>query len=253
MVVVPVCALIICVSVIYYMYQYNCHIVFLTIAVVMSVLLMYVVVKQPFLDTYLIDLLNHHGVDENIFSNTDGFIIAMGSKYKKHKTIYGEVYVRGIDNLYTYVRKSHPNALHVFMDLGSGVGKSVVAAKLIGFKHAIGIEVVTERHNQAEIVRKKLPKAIQKSVEFHVGDCRDFDFTRFDKPIVIFMSNLLWTRDTNEEMYHIIADKCPPGTLVVSSICNIHPKDESRFKHETRLNLPMSWDPYSSCRVSRLL
>ncbi len=213
---------------------------------------LYITISFSFTDILIKDLLYIHGIDK-IFDDINGYTLSP-VKYLKHSTTYGEVSATGIKTMYEFVKDM---GIDTFIDMGSGVGKSVLCAKLIGFNKAIGIEIVSSRHKQALYILSKLPKRldhIKRNIEFYELNMFDYDFSEYkDKPVLVFASNLMWSEKTNKDFFKHISDNCAPGTIIISSMYNLYPEEKRKLQKVTTLHVPMSWDWQSNCFVFRVL
>lgn len=189
------------------------------------------------LDIDLINLFKQNNLPY-IYQDLSGYQSLNHNYSRKYETIYGEIYTDGIKRIYDLAKD---NNINFFLDLGCGIGKGVVVAKLVGFEKAYGVELVRERVQAAIKANLKLPSKIRKDVHIYQGDLLDYNLQQFDTPICIFISNLLFTSNTNVKMFHKIANEAPDGSIVVSSAHNISPDDVSHFKCLRPIITPMSW------------
>lgn len=210
--------------------------------------IIYMIVTLTFKDMYLETLMTQNGLP-NVFENIDK-CHDPGKNYFGHSTTYGEIISTGVG---TIADISRTEGIKVFMDMGSGIGKSVVIARLYGFERCIGIEIVEKRHYQALRVLRQLPARISNDIELYNQDIFDFDFSSIKEPISIFASNILWSKETTKDMFAMIAKRCKPRTLVFVSSFDFHDGDLDRFYKYTVVSIPMSWDWQSICYVYQLL
>jgi len=106
------------------------------------------------------ELSQARSIYEKIFTGVDGFSLSYawqqldrGDKERDRNLTYGEIDFEGFFQILYDV----PGIVErqVFYDLGSGVGKAVIAAALLGnFKEVVGIELLPPLHEQAIVVSK---------------------------------------------------------------------------------------------------
>jgi hypothetical protein len=202
-------------------------------------------------DIYFRRLCQLKGVDPHLFDGVDGYKYDL-NKYRHLKEsngysfTYGEIFTAGVRNIYDLGFEM--GMTDVFIDMGSGVGKAIICAKLMGFKHCIGVELIEERCQATKAVIEKLPYEQRKYIDIHCADMFDFDLTQFDIPIVIFASNLVWSDETTIKFFQHIASNCVTGTIVIASLLpsvNIN----NTWRLVKKIKTPMSWDWSSSSFV----
>ena len=101
-----------------------------------------------------------------------------------------------------------------YYDLGSGTGKTVLAAALLGL-NATGVEVVESRSLGAELAARNLQQLGNEdmiSPRFIHGSLLDVDFSDAD---VIFANSVLFPEELMEG-FSRIAESLRPGSWVVS-------------------------------------
>jgi hypothetical protein len=159
---------------------------------------------------------------KQIYQNINGFSISQSSQHRKQYKKDQES-----SDPFTY-REIHPNTLIAildnmevpkgcFYDLGSGVGKQVVIAAIYNkFTACIGVELLPELHQAAEIAKYKskyiLSKRIYEKICFHNQDILDYEIA---KPAVVFMYSTCFSNN----MLQLLAVKLscmPRGTKIIS-------------------------------------
>lgn len=196
-------------------------------------------------------LLDKHGV-KDLFDNTSGYSLDSFNfkKYGRYNTGYGELTQVGMESILGVVLDNNLNIMEtVFLDIGCGVGKSLVMAKLMGFNKAIGIEIVKDRCTMARGVVKWLPDSVKNNIQVVNIDMLKWKVPQFEKPVVIFASNLLWPVEVTKDFFAKYMKAVPPGSLIISSRVYFHKGDE-RTTYET--SVPMSWNKYDTCCVLRV-
>lgn len=96
---------------------------------------------------------------ERVFSGVDGFGLSYGWQKgigeRDRNLTYGEIDFDGFLNILCDIPKIDQRK--VFYDLGSGVGKAVMAAALLGnFRKAVGIEILSPLHFQTATISRAL-------------------------------------------------------------------------------------------------
>lgn len=194
-------------------------------------------------------LLEKHGVKKGVYDGISGYTFYF-RKYGRYDTGYGEVTQVGMENIRGAVLDNNLNIMEtVFLDIGCGVGKSLVMAKLMGFKGAIGVELVQERCVMAKGVVKLLPESLRKDIDIVNTDMLKWKVPRFEKPVVIFASNLLWPVPVSKDFFEKYMRAVPPGSLIIASRVYFHEGD-ARVTYD--INVPMSWSKYDTCTVIKL-
>lgn len=211
--------------------------------------LIYVLFMVNLQDSEASRLLRTHGLGD-VFKNIDGFTVTRITLQPNMASTYGEVRCKGVENMYKLARA---HDITTFVDIGSGVGKALVLAKLMGFDKCVGVENNENRYRQAVLVKSRLPDRVSQDIELHFLDAMKFDLTSYTTPVLIFISNLLWPNDLCVEFTKKIIEEAPPGSLVVSSKCSYYLKDKERLRNVRMLETPMSWDWQALCYVHEVL
>ena len=109
---------------------------------------------------------------KHIYKGINGYMNGYNDElYKNHTTIYGEITLKGIEQLVKLFEKTqpirtYPNNQQTFYDLGSGIGKNVImVASLVPGIKSKGIELVKERHNKAMNVYHLFKNKLNTNVE----------------------------------------------------------------------------------------
>lgn len=172
------------------------------------------------------------------WSNLDGFNVDT-TNYTKYSTTYGEITARGMQ-----VIKTIAPQISIFYDLGCGVGKSCIIAALIGYQKAIGIEIVKERYDIGKKYISTLSTEVKDKIQLFCGDYKTFAIKE-QTPILIFVSNLLWSEHENSSLFDYLAKTIPLQSIIVASTYTSHPS----FQRLQRIKVPMSWYTNSWCEV----
>lgn len=211
--------------------------------------LVYMIGTMILSDYHVAQVIAKYHLPKDIFGEESGYSIQeLETEYKNFQITYGEILPPGIANMHALAQK---HKISRFIDLGSGTGKTVLVARMMGFERAEGIEIVRSRHYIAMNSLQKLPSAYKTGITFIHGDAFQYTFER-DVPLMIFMSNLVWDQQSIRNLFHHIALSCAPGTLVISSYCYMHPDDEKNYTYLGTVNTPMTWNYFSYCYIHML-
>jgi len=164
-------------------------------------------------------------------------------KYGDNHTTYGEITYDGIEAL-----KTHMKNYKYFMDIGSGNGKfPLYMAGDNNILTSVGIELVEIRHNRAIELKNKLTEEfnnITNKVKLINADFRNVDFKQVlnnnNQPVIIFISNLCFSPEINNELYKKIKAELPSGSIIFSS------KEINTLTKAQSIPCPMSWSSSSS-------
>lgn len=183
---------------------------------------------------------------KKIYKGLNGY--GLDSSYDpKYATTYGEITLKGIEQLIDIFQKEYIDSPKVFYDLGSGIGKFVtMVAELMPNMKSKGIELVKERHDTAMKVYHTLKDSVQSRVEFICGSM--FDYSIKDASW-IFISNLCFSDQLNTQLAKKIEHEVKKGTVIA---CSVELPFHSAF-HRKEYHVPMTWEKSSSIYVYRKL
>jgi hypothetical protein len=182
-----------------------------------------------------------------------------------HATTYGEMEYEAIEMLNNKFGSGldSKTGIKYFIDFGSGRGKLPL---FMGDKvsKSIGIELVTERHNDAvklkEELSKKFPKVTSK-VELINEDIFEYlktiNKSTFDSPVLIWISNLCFPESLTKKLFDLLVEKMPSGSIIGSSkIPEAIPEGIepviTNGKSENKLTVPMSWTTNSTIYIYKI-
>jgi hypothetical protein len=171
-----------------------------------------------------------------------------GSKNDKYNVTYGEITIDGIDNIVKYMDKNNIEK-DIFIDLGCGIGKSLYMAILKGFTEAIGTEIVKERYDIALKVSKKINNKNIKIYNKDLFRWKELKKLKKNKQYCIFVSNLLFENELNNNMFEMFKI-LPKNTIIIVSK---EPKKMEHIKMETNLDVPMTWNKKAKCIIYRII
>jgi len=145
-----------------------------------------------------------------LYKNVDGYALSYQSNQRQNLVardfVYGEIlfdsFAQMLDELpYNASQK-------VFYDLGSGVGKPIIAAALLGdFQKLVGVEMLQDLHQEAlrvknlfnSEVKKLFPSKETAQRDFILGDLYKIDFSDGD---VIFVQSTCFSDVNMRELEH---------------------------------------------------
>jgi hypothetical protein len=183
---------------------------------------------------------------DNIF-NTNSFITVPSNTYGNYNLTYGEITWEGMENISKYMELKDWSK-NTFIDLGSGNGKTLAYALLNGFKEAKGTEIVKKRHDYAVNMRKKLDSYMKDKIKLSNKDMFKLDPSYFPPGSVIFISNLVFPKETNQKLLQFLSKNTPSDVIIILSSI---PDDLGEFKLIEKIELPMSWSKNSKCAILR--
>lgn len=181
------------------------------------------------------------------------------SKYQEdgYATTYGEMDYPAIEKFNSLFNSERTK--NYFIDFGSGRGKLplFMADKV---NNSIGIELVTERHNDAVKLKEELSKKwpeITDRVNLVEGDMFKYLDTvnklTFKTPVLIWISNLCFGEEITSKLFNKLIEKMPSGSIIGSSkIPNVIPSGLEPIQKDgtdNRIEVPMSWSKSSSIYI----
>jgi SAM-dependent methyltransferase len=182
---------------------------------------------------------------DNIYNSKSFITVNNSKKGERYNLTYGEITEDGVKNIIKYMNKNNYD-LTTFIDLGSGNGRSLVYAVKNGYKEGKGVEIVEERHDFAVTAKHKLPKYFQERMELSLCDLFNLDEDFFPKKCTIFISNLLFPRQLQQDIFEFLSNITKSGTILIVSR---RPDNIFNFKLLEVIKVPMSWESDSECSV----
>lgn len=173
--------------------------------------------------------------------------------FSNYMITYGEVTEQGIQVLSDKIKHycPVPRCGNTFYDLGSGIGKVNMGMAILHPEiRSVGIEIVPERVRLAMSCLEKIKqKQIRNRILFHCGDFLSPDLN-FKNAFCIFLSNLCFTKETNEQITEKIVREAPAECIIICSReLPVLPTMLTRL--ESNCNVPMSWSASSACYIYR--
>ena len=177
--------------------------------------------------------------------DSDSFITVPNNTYKNYNLTYGEITWEGMENISKYMELKDWSK-NTFIDLGSGNGRTLAYAILNGFKEAKGTEIVRTRHEYAMNMRKKLDSYMKDKIKLSNKDLFKLDPSYFPTGSVIFISNKVFPKKTNQKLINFLSKNTPSDVIIILSSI---PDDLGKFQLIEKIELPMSWSINSKCAV----
>ena len=156
---------------------------------------------------------------------------------------YGEITNSSLRIIRNFLKKI--GKYDIFIDLGCGSGRSLALSLNNGFKYAKGVEIVEERYNYAVKSLKKIT-SIKKKYEIICSDIFDLKKTFFDSKCVIFISNLLFPKETTQKLIKFLNENVKKDTIIFLTVI---PSELYDFEILDIIETPMSWSSNSKCYI----
>lgn len=184
-------------------------------------------------------LTKHEMCHQTLFETTNGFLLSQEARvpHDAMEYLYGEIQFLPFIALLSLV---NPNKDTIFYDLGSGIGKAVLACAMVyNVKKCCGIELFALLHHaalRAQHSLKALPEYQEKerSIQFVHDTFLNADFS---DATVIFINATAFFGPTWDELLKRLA-LLNSGTLVITTS---KPLRLNCFKVIRETTVPMSW------------
>lgn len=186
--------------------------------------------------------INNKKIFEKLYQDIDGMRISLEARnklsYQYIGHTYGEVTYEGFWEILKLLDK---NKRGVFYDLGSGTGKPVIIASLMGFKTSIGIEEMKDLHDTAENVLLRYKSEFKDNLEpeqeikFICADFADVDFTDAD---VVFMNATCFEYEFTPSLFKKF-DNLKKGAIILTTSIGI---PFPSYQIRTLGEFPFTWD-----------
>ena len=177
-----------------------------------------------------------------------------------YATTYGEMDYPAIEKYNDLFNKDEN--IEYFIDFGSGRGKlPLFMADKVKVK-SIGIELVTERHDDAIKLKNTLAKKyseITNKVELINGDMfkylENVNKGTFKTPVLIWISNLCFGEEITSRLFNKLIEKMPSGSIIGSSkVPNKIPDglEPVNFEKDNKVEVQMSWSKISNIYIYKI-
>lgn len=226
--------------------------IYIKIAIVIMIIIVFMILLYQYIalhfDLKFLAEMSEYGISSSMFPERLGYNM---SPIYSHT--YGEIKYDGMLNIYKLAKEYH--LTHTFIDLGCGVGKSLLMARLVGFKDVVGVEIVKGRYDIAIDLMKKMPATLSSRIYIYEGDSSTFiPQIPLIKPYFVFISNIMYEDEENINIFEHLVSNYPLGSIIISSAIPDKPiKVKSKrylVTKKVKLNVPMSWYHKSMCYVS---
>lgn len=196
-------------------------------------------IKSRPLRLWIKSLQHHRQHFDTLFSSIDGFALSKQARISGDapEYCYGEIVFMPFIALLSLCKI---NENTVFYDLGSGVGKAVIAcAMMFDAKQCIGVELFSELHQAARLSLnqlKRIPIYAEKAtrIVFRQGDLRQTSLV--DAGLIFINASAffgaLWTSISQH------CEQIPSGALVITTSKPLHSNTFSILK---QTQVEMSW------------
>jgi hypothetical protein len=170
--------------------------------------------------------------------------------YANHKITYGEMEYQGIQQLYSYLNKNYNPKIKCFIDIGSGRGKlCMYMAAQPKIASVLGIELVTQRNNDAIVLKNELNPDYANKVELLNKNIFDVDLTKYkNTDTFVWFSNLCFDQSTTNNIFEKLQNELQKGTI----LCCSKKSDPPIGEFLTSVSIPMSWNKSSNVFIYRL-
>jgi hypothetical protein len=167
--------------------------------------------------------------------------ITQPTSYPNNDITYGEMHYDDMKNILEHLHTTHKISFKNFIDLGSGRGKlPLQVASLPHVEKSIGIELVKERHDDAEDLKNKLNdyENIIKKVEFINDDFNNIELDKIvDDVTLVWICNDNFSPELNNQLLSKLL-KLPKNSIIS---CSNQILEFDRIKKISKLKIQMSW------------
>ena len=202
---------------------------------------------ESFTEKYLKELMD-------LYPSTKKDTTDLRKSYNDHTITYGEMDYNGMDKLLKHLQNQNIKFRN-FIDVGSGRGKlPLQVASLPNVKKSIGIEIVKERHNEAQELKQKLKefKQITDKVVLINNDFNKIELSQYiNKKTLVWISNLCFPQELTNIIFQKLLGILPSGSIIACS--KEHFLQSSKLFNLGNLRIPMSWNKSSNIFIYRVM
>lgn len=195
---------------------------------------------------------SHKNIFNNLYANVDGFQLSQCARAENDamEYVYGEI---DFESFIALLSLCKPDSNSIFYDLGSGIGKAVLACAMVfDVRKSYGVELFENLHHCAKTQQMRLaaiPEYTVKSrnIYFQQGDFRTISLS--DANIVFINASAFFGEFWTDTSRHL--EELPPGALVISTSKALVSK---AFETQHITVVTMSWgvvSVYIQQRLSR--
>jgi hypothetical protein len=191
---------------------------------------------------------------EKLYPATKKDPVKLNDLYKDHTITYGEMDYDGMNKLLKHLQNQNIDFNH-FIDVGSGRGKlPLQVASLPNVIRSVGIEVVKERHDEAEELKQKL-KQFKKIIDKVVLINNDFNKVELSHYIndktLVWISNLCFPQELTNLIFNKLLEILPSGSIIAAS--KEHFLNTPKLFNIGSLHIPMSWNKSSNIFIYKIM
>jgi hypothetical protein len=160
----------------------------------------------------------------------------------KYASTYGELTLNGMKTIMKKIKKYLDVKNIRFIDLGSGLGKlPIIMCYHFNAKKCTGIELSTERHNNAMEMYNKLDPNLQQKINYINDDIFNNKLGSYlSEYNFIFISNLCFSQELNKKLV-VKLQECKSGTNILCSKA----LEADYLKLIDKFQVEMSWSDNS--------
>jgi precorrin-6B methylase 2 len=161
----------------------------------------------------------HEVVFKHIYQSVDGFALSKLARSRGDalEYVYGEI---DFEAFIALLSLCQPHADSIFYDLGSGVGKAVLAFQMVFHgQKSCGIELFPELNDCAQAQKEALAQypqyqLVSQSIQFTQGD---FLSHPLQEANLLFINSTAFLGDYWQEISQHLEQELNPGTRVIST------------------------------------
>lgn len=165
-----------------------------------------------------LELDRHQAVFNDLYADTDGFQL---SKYARQgndamEYVYGEI---DFESFIALLSLCKPDSDSIFYDLGSGVGKAVLACAMVfNVRKSCGIELFENLHHCAERQRRRLAALTEYKDKSQAIELIHADFLNIplSDASLVFVNASAWFGEFWEKTSQHL-EQLKPGALIIST------------------------------------
>ncbi len=169
-------------------------------------------------------VLHPKSIFYSLYSQTDGYLLSRQGRKKLDYFYTGHTYGEiTYDGFLRMLALAKPKPKEVFYDLGSGTGKAVILASILGnFSKLTGVEIIEDLwqesnnvliHYQKKIVPRLLPHKKNQKISFLRNNFNNVDFSDAD---LIFMNAICFDYEFNQPFLKKLS-KLKKGSRVITN------------------------------------
>jgi len=169
-------------------------------------------------------VLHPKTIFHSLYSQTDGYLLSHKGRKKLDYFYSGHTYGEiTYDGFLKMLALTKPKQKEVFYDLGSGTGKAVILASILGnFSKLTGVEIIEDlwqesnnilTHYQKKIIPSLLPHKKNQKIKFIKNDFNKVDFSDAD---LIFMNATFFHYEINQFLLRKL-EKLKKGSRILTN------------------------------------